>query len=269
MMKSALRIENLSYKYGDQSILKRVSFSVLQGETVIIIGPNGAGKTTLIKSLLGMVKPQEGQISVLRTRLGKYSQKRLARVAAYVPQGLPDAFPFTVEETVLLGRAPHQKVLGLASQSDLEIVQQSMMFTEVSHLAKRKLDQLSGGEHQRVLIARALCQQPKIILLDEPTASLDLSHQMRIMDLLEKLKVETGVTVVMVSHDLNLAAIYGDKLLLLKSGEIVCMGPPDTVLHYEVLEEVYDCKLLVDRSPLGNFPRITVVPDKFVRRETI
>ncbi|MDJ0856590.1 MAG: heme ABC transporter ATP-binding protein [Desulfobacterales bacterium] len=261
-----LRIENLSYMHGDQSILKRISFSVSQGETVIIIGPNGAGKTTLIKLLLGMVKPREGQIDLLQTPLGTYSPKRLARVAAYVPQGLPVAFPFTVEETVLLGRAPHQKVLGLASQSDLEIAQQSMVFTEVAHLAARKLDQLSGGEQQRVMIARALCQQPEIILLDEPTASLDLSHQMRIMDLLEKLKVETRVTVVMVSHDLNLAAIYGDRLLLLKAGEIVCMGTPEAVLHFETLEAVYDCKLLVDRSPLGDFPRITVVPDKFVER---
>jgi iron complex transport system ATP-binding protein len=157
-------------------------------------------------------------------------------------------------------------VLGLASQNDLDIAQQAMQFTEVAHLARRKLDQLSGGEQQRVLIARALCQQPQVILLDEPTASLDLSHQIRIMDLMEKLKIEKGVTVVMVSHDVNLAAMYGDQLLLLKAGEIVCMGPPDAVLNFKTLEETYDCKLLVDKSPLGNLPRVTVVPNKFLRR---
>jgi iron complex transport system ATP-binding protein len=135
----------------------------------------------------------------------------------------------------------------------------------VAHLARRKLDQLSGGEQQRVLIARALCQQPQVILLDEPTASLDLSHQIRIMDLMEKLKTERGVTVVMVSHDVNLAAMYGDQLLLLKAGEIVCMGSPNAVLNFKTLEDTYGCKLLVDISPLGDLPRVTVVPHKFLK----
>jgi iron complex transport system ATP-binding protein len=219
----------------------------------IIIGPNGAGKTTLIKLMVGILKIQTGQIEILQAPLGKYSQKRLAKALAYVPQGLPVGFPFTVEETVLLGRAPHQKVLGLASQDDLDIAQQ------------RKLDQLSGGEQQRVLIARALCQQPQVILLDEPTASLDLSHQIRIMDLMEKLKTERGVTVIMVSHDVNLAAMYGDQLLLLKAGEIVCMGAPHAVLNFKTLEDTYGCKLLVDISPLGDLPRVTVVPHKFLK----
>jgi iron complex transport system ATP-binding protein len=140
-----------------------------------------------------------------------------------------------------------------------------MAFTEVAHLARRKLDQLSGGEQQRVLIARALCQQPQVILLDEPTASLDLSHQIRIMDLMEKLKTERGVTVIMVSHDVNLAAMYGDQLLLLKAGEIVCMGAPHAVLNFKTLEDTYGCKLLVDISPLGDLPRVTVVPHKFLK----
>jgi iron complex transport system ATP-binding protein len=147
----------------------------------------------------------------------------------------------------------------------LDIAQQAMAFTEVAHLARRKLDQLSGGEQQRVLIARALCQQPQVILLDEPTASLDLSHQIRIMDLMEKLKTERGVTVVMVSHDVNLAAMYGDQLLLLKAGEIVCMGSPNAVLNFKTLEDTYGCKLLVDISPLGDLPRVTVVPHKFLK----
>ncbi|MDH4009131.1 MAG: ABC transporter ATP-binding protein, partial [Desulfobacterales bacterium] len=146
-----------------------------------------------------------------------------------------------------------------------DIAQQAMAFTEVAHLARRKLDQLSGGEQQRVLIARALCQQPQVILLDEPTASLDLSHQIRIMDLMEKLKTERGVTVVMVSHDVNLAAMYGDQLLLLKAGEIVCMGSPNAVLNFKTLEDTYGCKLLVDISPLGDLPRVTVVPHKFLK----
>jgi iron complex transport system ATP-binding protein len=264
-MKSAFAVENLSYAFGTQFVLKNLSFSVPQSDVFIIIGPNGAGKTTLIKLMVGILKIQTGQIEILQEPIGNYSQKRLAQASAYVPQGLPVGFPFTVAETVLLGRAPHQKVLGLASQNDLDIAQQTMMFTEVAHLARRKLDQLSGGEQQRVLIARALCQQPQVILLDEPTASLDLSHQIRIMDLMEKLKTEKGVTVVMVSHDVNLAAMYGDQLLLLKAGGIVCMGLPNEVLNFKTLEETYDCKLLVDKSPLGNLPRVTVVPHKFLK----
>jgi len=265
-MKSAFVVENLSYTFGAQAVLKDLSFSVPQSEMFIIIGPNGAGKTTLIKLMVGILKIRTGQIEILQAPIGNYSQKRLARALAYVPQGLPVGFPFTVAETVLLGRTPHQKVLGLASQNDLDIAQQAMMFTEVTHLARRKLDQLSGGEQQRVLIARALCQQPQVILLDEPTASLDLSHQIRIMDLMEKLKTEKGLTVIIVSHDVNLAAMYGDQLLLLKTGEIVCLGSPDTVLNFKTLEETYGCKLLVDKSPLGNLPRITLVPHKFLKR---
>ena len=264
-MNPAFAVENLSYAYGSQFVLQNLSFSVRQGEMFIVIGPNGAGKTTLIKLMVGIRKIQTGQIEILKALIGNYSQKRLAQVSAYVPQGLPVGFPFTVAETVLLGRAPHQKVLGLASQNDLEIAQQAMMFTEVAHLARRKLDQLSGGEQQRVLIARAICQQPQVILLDEPTASLDLSHQIRVMDLMERLKTEKGVTVVMVSHDVNLAAMYGDQLLLLKAGEIVCMGSPTEVLNFKTLEETYNCKLLVDNSPLGNLPRVTLVPRKFLK----
>lgn len=264
-MKSAFAVENLSHAYGSQFVLRNLSFAVPQGEMFIVIGPNGAGKTTLIKLMVAILKIQAGQIEIMQTPIGSYSQKRLAKALAYVPQGLPVGFPFTVEETVLLGRAPHQKVLGLASENDLAIAQQAMAFTEVTHLARRKLDQISGGEQQRVLIARALCQQPQVILLDEPTASLDLSHQIRIMDLMENLKTERGVTVVMVSHDVNLAAMYGDQLLLLKAGEIVCMGSPDAVLNFQTLEETYGCKLLVDTSPLGNLPRVTLVPHKYLK----
>ena len=147
-MKPAFAVENLSYAFGTQSVLKDLSFSVPQSDVFIIIGPNGAGKTTLIKLMVGILKIQTGQIEILQAPIGKYSQKKLAKALAYVPQGLPVGFPFTVEETVLLGRAPHQKVLGLASQNDLDIAQQAMAFTEVAHLARRKLDQLSGGEQQ-------------------------------------------------------------------------------------------------------------------------
>jgi iron complex transport system ATP-binding protein len=169
-----------------------------------------------------------------------------------------------VEEAVLMGRAPHQNVLGIPQDRDIETTRQAMAITEVTHLADRKLDQLSGGEQQRVFIARALCQEPEIILLDEPTASLDISHQIRVMDLMEKLKIEKEVTVVMVSHDVNLAAMYGDRLLLLRNGEIASLGLPHEVLTFRNLEATYGCKVLVDESPLGKSPRVTPVPRKFL-----
>ncbi len=163
-----------------------------------------------------------------------------------------------------MGRTPHQGILGLEQERDLKIAKQALSFTGIGHLANRKVSQLSGGERQLVFIARAICQQPQIILLDEPTASLDLAHQIRIMDLLEQLKTENGVTIVMVSHDVNLAAMYGERLILMKAGKIVKGGLPDEVLNYQTLEDVYDCTLLVDKSPLGEYPRVTLVPQKLL-----
>jgi len=137
----------------------------------------------------------------------------------------------------------------------------------VDHLAGATIAQLSGGEQQRVFIARAICQEPEIMLLDEPTASLDLAHQVKVMDLMEKLKLEKGITVIMVSHDVNLAGMYSDQVLLLKDGEIVCRGIPSEVLSYRRLEETYGCKLVVDESPMGGFPRITLVPGRYVESD--
>jgi iron complex transport system ATP-binding protein len=164
-----------------------------------------------------------------------------------------------------MGRSPHLGVLGLDREADRAVADRAMEFTGIGHFAGRRLDQLSGGERQRVFIARAICQEPEILLLDEPTAALDLAHQARIMDLMEELKKERGVTVVMVSHDLNLAALYADRMLLLGKGEAVSLGRPEQVLTYEVLEKTYGCPLLVDESPLGGAPRVTLVPSRFVK----
>lgn len=263
-MNTAIDIKNISYSYGNLPILQNVSFSVREGDFFIIIGPNGSGKTTLMKVISGILKLQKGHLDILGRPLPGYARKALAKTIAFVPQMVSTDFPFTVIEVVLMGRSPHLGLLGLERETDLEIAKQAIAFTGVEHLANRKMDQLSGGELQRVFIARAICQEPRIMLLDEPTASLDLAHQGRIMDLMEKLKKEKSVTVVMVSHDVNLAALYADHLLLLKEGAIVRSGLPGEVLTCQTLEEAYGCKLLVDESPLGKSPRITVVPRKFM-----
>jgi iron complex transport system ATP-binding protein len=264
-MNMAIDAYNLSHSYGKSPVLKNLTFSVRKGDFFVIIGPNGSGKTTLMKVISGLLIPRSGRLNILGRSVGNYTRKTLARTIAFVPQTIPVDFPFTVREVVLMGRSPYLGMLGLEQEKDLKIAQQAITFTGIEHLAHRKLDQLSGGEQQRVFIARAICQQPQIILLDEPTASLDLSHQIRIMDLMERLKKDKGVTVVMVSHDVNLAAMYGDRLLLINQGKILHLGTPDEVLTFQTLEEAYGCTLLVDESPLGKIPRVTPVPRKFMK----
>jgi iron complex transport system ATP-binding protein len=265
-MNTAVRVQALNYAFGKHPVLKNLTFSITAGQFFIIIGPNGSGKTTLMKLLAGILAAEAGRIRILDRDIRRFSPKSLARQVAYVPQRVETGLPFTVEETVLMGRAPHQKILGMPRPEDLRALRQAMEITRIKHLAARKLDQLSGGEQQRVVIARALCQQPRIILLDEPTASLDLSHQLQTMDLMEQLKTDRSVTVVMVSHDVNLAAVYADRLLLLDEGEIRSRGTPGEVLTLENLEATYGCNLLVDESPLGKVPRVTLVPGKFAQR---
>lgn len=262
-MKTAVEIDNLSHAFDGRPVLDDVSLAIGAGDFFVIIGPNGSGKTTLMKLICGLLKTGPGRIRLFGKDIRGYSHRSLARRIAYVPQSLEVSFPFTVAEAVLLGRAPHQNVLGLPRAIDLAAAGQAMTTTGVAHLAARKLDQLSGGEQQRVSIARALCQEPEILLLDEPTASLDLSHQIRLMDLMERLKREKALTVVMVSHDVNLAAMYADRLLLLGNGRIARLGLPAEVLTPRDLEAAYGCRVMVDESPFGGLPRVTLVPGKF------
>ncbi len=266
-MKPSIHATFLNASYGSRSVLRDVSFSISKGEFFIVIGPNGSGKTTLLK-VMAAIKPfQGGTLEISGLPMEKYSRKSLARIMALVPQTVPEDLPFTVRELVLMARSPHMGLLGLEREQDIQMAEEAMAFTGVASMAERKMGQLSGGERQRAFIARAICQEPQIILLDEPTAALDLAHQVRVMDLMERLRVEKDLTIVMVSHDINLAAMYGNRLMLLKEGQIVKMGLPSEVLTFETLEEAYECPLLVDQSPLGNFQRVTLVPQKFINAE--
>ncbi len=263
-MKTSIIATSLHAAYGSLPVLQDVSFAVPKGEFFIVIGPNGSGKTTLLKILSAIIPFNRGNLEIAGAPIGKYSRRSLARIIALVPQSVPEDLPFTVRELILMARAPRMGLLGLERDEDIRLAEEAMAFTGVEPLAGRKMDQLSGGERQRVFIARAICQEPQIILLDEPTAALDLAHQVRVMDLMEKLREEKGLTVVMVSHDINLAAMYGNRLMLLKKGRIVKMGLPAEVLTFKTLEEAYECPLLVDESPLGDFQRVTLVPRKFI-----
>jgi len=264
----AIVVDGVAYAYGSgMKVLDGVTFSVKKAECFIVIGPNGSGKSTLMKLLAGLLRPDNGSVDILDRPLSDYSRKALARRIAYVPQLVPADFPFHVADVVLFGRAPHLGTFGMESEKDRELARQAMAFTEIAHLAGRRIDQLSGGERQRVFIARAVCQEPEILLLDEPTAALDIAHQLRVMDLMERLKTEKRITVVMISHDINLAAMYADSLLLLHKGRMVRCGRPDDVLSYQTLEATYGCPLLVDKNPLGPMPRVTPVPGRFIRPE--
>ena len=266
-MRPSIQATSLHAAYGSLSVLQDVSFSVPKGEFFIVIGPNGSGKTTLLKILSAITPFQRGNLEISGIPMAKHSRRSLAKIMALVPQTVPEDLPFTVREVILMARTPRMGLLGLEGDQDIQIAEEAMAFTGVEPLAERKMDQLSGGERQRVFIARAICQEPQIILLDEPTAALDLAHQVRIMDLMEKLRAEKGLTIVMVSHDINLAAMYGNRLMLLKKGRIVKMGLPAEVLTFETLEKAYECPLLVDKSPLGNCQRVTLVPRKFINED--
>ena len=259
-MTSVLDIRQVYLEYGSKIALNRISFSVNEAEFFIVIGPNGSGKTSLVKVISGIIPPRSGDIMLLGCPMRQFSRRMLARNIAVVSQAIPDDIPFTVAETVLLGRSPSLGLLEMESRRDVEIAEQAMAFTRVTHLAKRRMHHLSGGERQRVLIARAICQQPRILVLDEPTASLDLAHQIQVMDLMEQLRRTQDVTIVMVSHDLNLSAMYADRMLLMKDGNRVELGRPSDVMTSELLERIYECALLVDENPFTRTPRVIQSP---------
>lgn len=266
---SLIEMNGVSLHHGERLVIRRVSLQVECGEFFVIIGPNGAGKSTLLKALAGLHAMTEGSIHVRQRSLDQYSRKELARTIALVPQQINTDFPFTVAETVLMGRYPHLGFLAVEGENDLRLAEQAMQFTEIEHLADRRLAQLSGGERQRVTVARAICQQSEILLLDEPTASLDPAHQLRIMDLMERLRQETQITIVMVSHDLNLASCYADRLLLLKDGKVEKVGTPRQVLTGEQLSESYGCTLFVDENPLLGKPRVNLVSEKLLKKSCV
>ena len=266
----AYDVEGLKFTYGEPSsggtpwILDGLSFSVRSGEIVGIIGPNGSGKTSLLKLLVRILRPQSGTVQIFGRRLAELSQSAVACLAALVPQDTYQIFPFTIAETVLMGRFPHRRqrgpVLGTGWErpEDIRTAQLAMQEMDVMHVADRLISEVSGGERQRAIIARALTQEPRVLLLDEPTAHLDLNHQLDICAILHRLKEQRGLSVILVSHDLNLASQYCDRLVLLSEGRIFRTGTPSEVIRPEILETVYRCKVLVDRHPDTGLPRVTL-----------
>lgn len=238
--------------------LAGVSFAIEAGEVFGVIGPNSAGKTTLLRLLTRVVAAGHGEVRLDGRPIGRLAHAELARQVAVVPQDTPRPFPFSVEQLVLMGRYPHAPDRFFESDADRAQAATAMEATGVRHLAALPLEQLSGGERQRAMLARALAQQPGLLVLDEPTSHLDLRYQAETAALLQRLNAERGMTVLLVSHDLNLAAEVCDRLLLLDGGRVARVGAPAEVLQREVLEPVFGCAVTVDVTPKSGRPVVQV-----------
>lgn len=253
-----IEVHSVSFRYHEDWVLQDVSFRVERGEFVGVIGPNGSGKTTLLKILYRLLSPQKGEVLFELAPLKKMNRNDIAKRIAVVSQEAQLLFPFSVLETVLMGRSPYLGQLMFESEKDLEIAKRAMEWTNILPFSERPMDELSGGERKRVFIARALAQEPEVILLDEPTANLDIHHQMDFLNLILTLNREKGLTIVMASHDMNIASEFCDRLILFQRGRIYKMGTPEEVITKEHIESVYGCEVWIDQNPLSGMPRINL-----------
>lgn len=256
-----VRVDNIGFEYPRLPVLNNISFEIPRGEFLSILGPNGSGKSTLLRLIARILLPGLGRILLDEKPLNSYTRKELARQVGYVPQETHWLFPFTVMEVVLMGRSPYIGRLGFESREDVELCRDIMKQTDIESLAEKPITAISGGERQRVLIARALAQQPSLLLLDEPNAHLDLSHQAAIFQILAEYRREHQVTVVWVSHDLNLAASFSDRVLVLDraqetGSQIAAIGTADVVLTGDMIKRVFDASVTVDHHPGTGKPRI-------------
>lgn len=259
---TSLRLQKVSLGYGHHLVVQDVSFEVKQGEILGIIGPNGSGKSTLIRGISQTIHAISGKIFLNGKDISKFHRLDLARIVAVVPQNpsLPEMF--TAEEVVMMGRTPYLGLLRYEGERDKEIVRKAMVNTHTLELANRRVGDLSGGERQRLVIARALAQEPKVLLLDEPTAHLDINHQIEILNLIRKLCYDEFLITVMAVHDLNIAAQYCSHLVMLSNGRVFCEGTPREVIRPENIREVYGANVYVYPHPLNELPITLIVSDE-------
>ena len=240
-----LQVRDVHAGYSGRKVLHGVSLHVDVGEVVALVGPNGAGKTTLLRVISGVLRPQRGQVLWQGKDMLHRPPRARARLVAVVPQSREGPLAFTVEQTVLLGRTPYMGWLGIPGPRDRRALEQALALADLTHLRHRRLFELSGGEQQRVLLARALAQETPLLLLDEPTTHLDLFYQAHFLGRVRRLARETHRAVLIVLHDLNLAALYADRVYLLARGRVFAQGPPTQVFTPARLEAVYGLKVQV------------------------
>ncbi|MBA3465697.1 MAG: ABC transporter ATP-binding protein [Deltaproteobacteria bacterium] len=245
-----LALQDVTVGLGGKDVVSNVSVEVGEGELVVIVGPNGAGKTTLLRAIAGLVPARTGSIRVMGHDPSNAKRRLIARDLAYLPQQYDLAFPFAVEEVVLLGRYARQRGLGLASEEDLAAARAAMNATDVEALATRRFDELSGGEARRVIIAQALCQGAKCLLLDEPTSGLDPAHARAVFEML-RTQCDSGTTAVVVTHDLDLALRFGGTMWLIADGRLAARGAPSDVLAAAATQKAFGVTIHVGELPSG------------------
>ncbi len=252
-----IRAAELGFGYGNRPVLQNLTFDVRPGEILTILGPNGCGKSTLLRLMRGLLKPDQGRLEWDNRAAHQIRRDAMARLAAVVPQFTQTHFPYTVRQMTAMGRYAYRTAFSPPTAEDRKAVEQAMAVTDTLHLAERAITGLSGGELQRVVLARALAQQTPVLLLDEATSHLDLDHRLEIADLLSRLNREKGTTIIQVSHDLDLAAQISHRLMLLSDGGILTsLGPPQEVLTAESLRRVFRVEVRVETNPYTGTPRV-------------
>jgi iron complex transport system ATP-binding protein len=262
-----IRADEVTFRYGrGEPVLRGVSCEVTPGEVLAVAGPNGSGKSTLVALLDGLLAPASGDVLLDGRPVARLPRRDVARAVGFVAQSGEFHFPLTVLEYVLQGRFAHGHLLGFETDEDLAAARRALEMTATAEFETRHIHELSGGERQRVMLARAIAQEPRALLLDEPTANLDISHQVRILDLVRGLAHGCRMAVAVVTHDLNLAAEFADRVLLLEGGLVRGLGTPAEVLTAERIEAVFGMPVVVDANPANGAPRVTVMVPR--ERET-
>jgi iron complex transport system ATP-binding protein len=253
-----LEARDIHFSYW-KPVLKGISFEIGSGELLAVLGPNGSGKSTLLRIVLGILKPQLGEVSINGRSLALMTRRESAKLIGYVAQESTVRFPLTAMEFVLQGRFAQGSLIGFESESDVREAEWAMKVTETVAFAARYVGELSGGERQRVMLARALASRPRLLVLDEPVANLDISHQVKMLELIKRLTAEESMTSIVVTHELNLAAEFASTVMLMKAGELRAFGPPRDTMTEDRLREVFEADLLVDTNPVSGAPRVTLV----------
>ncbi len=255
-----LAARNLSFSYGDKPVLRGVNLDVHPGEMVAVLGRNGCGKSTLLRLLAGGLEPRAGAVLLDGKDLTSYSRRAAARLLAVASQELAIPFALSVRAIVDLGRTPYTRFLVSSGPEDLRAVDEALTATDLQALADQLFMRISGGEQQRAALAMALAQEPRVLLLDEPTVHLDIAHQMSVLALVKRLCTERGLAVLAAMHDINLTCLYADRLIVLASGEILAEGAPHDVVTPEIIARAFGARVVVTRHPTLDLPQTALLP---------